>query len=152
LGESFLFYYNGLSELTIKLLEQVEQEIKRVALAYGTSIIPMKNLLDRYYGCKTESLLEAIRSVPNYMHSKSPDKLCHRFLIEDVACTLIPLAELAKKAKVKIPMIDAVVAIASTLLNKKIHNVARPLKKLGLDKMIVGEIKTWMNPVNTITA
>jgi len=34
------------------LLEQLEEEFRSIAGAYETKIIPMKELLNRYYGCR----------------------------------------------------------------------------------------------------
>lgn len=65
-GQPLLFYCEGLSAKAVVLLEQMEREFGRVADAYETTLITMTELLDRYYGCRTESLLEAMRSVVPY--------------------------------------------------------------------------------------
>jgi opine dehydrogenase len=139
-SDDFLFYYEGLSERTIVLLEAVEQEFRAVAEAYGTSLIPLKILLDRYYGCNTESLFKAVTSVPNYQHSKAPTSLNHRYFQEDVACTLVPLIELARKANVFTPIVDATVSIASTLGGRDFASEGRTLKRLGWSLLSHSEI------------
>ena len=131
-GESFLFYYEGLSERTVGLLEAVEYEFRAVARAYGVELIPMKELLNRYYGCDTSSLLTAMTSVPNYRHSVAPQTLNHRYLNEDVQCTLIPLRELAKKAAVPTPTIDALIHFTSLITEASGADVTpRSLESLG---------------------
>jgi opine dehydrogenase len=114
-GEAFLFYYEGLSERTVGLLEAVEGEFRAVARAYGVELVPMKELLNRYYGCDTSSLLMAMTSVPNYRHSVAPQTLNHRYLNEDVQCTLIPLRELAIKAGVSTPTVDGLIHFTSLI-------------------------------------
>ena len=114
-GEAFLFYYEGMSERTVALLESVEIEFRAVAKAYGVELIPMKDLLNRYYGCDTTSLFSAMTSVPNYRDSAAPASLNHRYLNEDVHCTLIPFQELARKARVSVPTVDAVIQFTSLI-------------------------------------
>jgi opine dehydrogenase len=143
--ESILFYYEGLSERTIVLLEQMEREFQSVAEAYGTRLIPMKEILNRYYGCNTESLLAAMRSVPNYRHSYAPPALDHRFLKEDVAQSLVPLQGLARKAGIDTPMIDAVISVTSVLSRDNMRATGRTLERLGWGRMTHPEIVDWMH-------
>lgn len=132
-AEPFLFYYEGLTERTIAILSAVEVEFGQIAAAYGASLIPLAELLNRYYGCDTSSLYEAIRTVPNYRHSQAPNTLDHRFLIEDVSCTLVPAQQFARLAGVKTPTIDAVITFASLLTGIDCATTGRTLVKLGLE-------------------
>ena len=90
-AEPIRFYYEGLSEQTIPLLEAVEQEFARVGEAYGAPLVRAKDILDRYYGCGSRSLLGAMRTVSNYRHSLAPTDFTHRTLREDVMSTLVPM-------------------------------------------------------------
>jgi opine dehydrogenase len=143
--ESVLFYYEGLSEKTIVLLEQMEQEFQSVAEAYEARLISMKDLLNRYYGCDTESLLAAMRSVPNYRHSYAPPALDHRFLREDVAQSLVPMQALARKAGIDTPMIDAVISMTSVLSRDNMRSTGRTLERLGWSHLSHREIVDWMH-------
>jgi hypothetical protein len=142
--DDFLFYYEGLSERTIVMLEAVEREFNQVAAAYDTTLIPMAELLNRYYGCDTSSLHRAMTSVPNYRHSLAPKTLSHRYLEEDVSCTLLPLQQLAQKANIATPMVDAVITLASLLSGKNLRATGRTLQRLGWDGLSRKEIIQWM--------
>lgn len=130
-GEPFLFYYEALTEKTIVVLETVEQEMRAVAEAYGTKLIPMRQLLDRYYGCDARDLLTAMRTVPTYRHAVAPSALSHRFLREDISCTVGLVQELAAVAAVPIPTIDAMVHLANVLLGEDLRHGGRNLAALG---------------------
>jgi len=143
--EAVLFYYEGLSEKTIVLLEQMEREFQTLAEAYEARLIPMKDLLNRYYGCNTDSLLSAMRTVPNYRHSYAPPVLDHRFLKEDVAQSLVPLQALARKAGLDTPMIDAVISMTSVLSRDNMRATGRTLEKLGWNHLSHREIVDWMH-------
>jgi opine dehydrogenase len=142
--QPFKFYYEGFTERTIVLLERMEQEFHAVAAAYGTTVIPMTQLLERYYGCETTSLLDAMRSVPNYRHSVAPDTLNHRYLTEDVPNTLVPLFGMARVAGLPTPMLDSVVHMASVLCGEDFRSNGRTLARLGWDGLDVGGIVDWM--------
>ncbi len=145
-GTPFLFYQDGFTERTVVLLEQMEHEFGTVAHAYGTELIPMKELLNRYYGCDTNNdLLTAMRSVPNYRFSQAPDTLKHRFIEEDVACSLVPIQQLARKAGLITPLIDAVINLASALLGIQFAERGRTLKRLGWDNLSYQKIVEVIN-------
>lgn len=144
--QQFLFYYEGFTEKTIAILEQMESEFRNIAEAYGTTLIPMKELLNRYYTCDTNNgLLEAMKTVPNYRHSKSPDTLDHRFISEDVSCSLIPMQEIARVAGLHTPMIDSAISIASILTKQDFRKQGRTLEKLGLANMNREQIVEVLN-------
>lgn len=145
-ADPFLFYYEGMTERTIAILEQVEAEFSLIAEAYGGTLIPMKELLHKYYGCDDrDTLLSAMRSVPNYKHSLAPTTLDHRFLIEDVTCTLIPAQELALVAGIKTPVIDAVITLASVLTGIDSRSKGRTLSRLGLDNLKYDQLVNHFN-------
>ncbi|MDX2108064.1 MAG: NAD/NADP octopine/nopaline dehydrogenase family protein [Candidatus Melainabacteria bacterium] len=130
-AQPFLFYHEGFTERTIKLMEKLETEFRFVAEAYGTTLIPMPELLNRYYGCDTSSLYNALRTVPNYRHSQAPMELHHRYIIEDVSCSHVPIQGLARKAGLSTPVLDSVVCFAETLLDIDFAAEGRNLSKLG---------------------
>lgn len=137
----FLFYYEGFTERTLVLLEQLEEEFRAIARAYETDIIPMKELLNRYYGCDTTgNLLQAMRTVPNYSVSKAPDTLDHRFIEEDVSSSLVPMQQLAAIAKVKTPIVDSIINMSTALLGRDFVNEGRTIAKLGWAGMSHAEI------------
>jgi opine dehydrogenase len=130
-GVPFLFYCEGFTDKTVVLLEALEEEFRSVAAAYGTSLLSSSEWLDRYYGCEHGNVLKAMKSVPNYQTSKAPDSLDHRYLHEDVACTLVPLRELAALARLQTPMTDAIVAMATALNSRDYVGEGRGLATLG---------------------
>ncbi len=139
-AEPFLFYHEGFTERTIKLMEKLESEFRSVAEAYGTTLIPMPELLNRYYGCDTSSLYNALRTVPNYRHSQAPMELHHRYIIEDVSCSHVPIQGLARKAGLSTPVLDSVVCFAQTLLDIDFESGGRNLSKLGWADLTRDEI------------
>lgn len=141
---SFLFYQDGFTERTVTLLEAMEGEFRSVAEAYDTTLISASELLNRYYGCQTTTLLEAMRTVPNYRFSLSPESLHTRYLHEDVPCTLVPVSQLARLAGVATPVIDSVIAMASVIAKVDFLSTGRTLERLGWGDFGAGEIRQWI--------
>ncbi|MBX9695612.1 MAG: NAD/NADP octopine/nopaline dehydrogenase family protein [Cyanobacteria bacterium] len=139
-GTSFQFYWQGMTERTVIILEQLEQEFSQIAKAYGADLIPMKELLNRYYGCNTESLLKAMCTVPNYEHSYAPSGLNHRFLYEDVSSTLVPASQLAAKAGVQVPVLESIITFSSVLAGEDFRTTGRTLARLGMGQLTSGQI------------
>ena len=143
--EQFRFYYDGMTDETIRLLESVEEEFSSIANAYGSKLIAMKDLLDKYYTCDASSLYSAMTSVPNYSYSMAPQTLQHRFLQEDICCTLVPARQLASLAGLKTPVIDAIIAIASVLTQRDLKSEGRDLSALGFDGMNYEDVFNYIN-------
>lgn len=144
-GDPFLFYYQGFTENTVVLLEQLDGEFQSLARAYGCALLSASQLLHRYYQCETGSLLQAMRTVPNYRHSLAPTTLSTRYLSEDVSCTLVPAQQLARLAGLETPMLDSIVAMASVLHRVDYRQQGRTLEKLGWGGCSAQEINHWVN-------
>ncbi len=132
-AEELLFYVDGVSARTIALLERTETEFAAVASAYGARLLPMTEVLDRYYGCPATTLLDALRTVRPYRTIAAPTSLDHRFLTEDIRSTLVPLQALARCAGVATPMVDAAITIMSVLGGEDFRRTGRTLERLGWD-------------------
>lgn len=143
--DPFLFYYEGFTPRTVKLLETLESEFQAIARAYLTELLPASDLLNRYYGCQTSSLLEAMQTVPNYRHSVSPESLETRYLREDVPCTLVPAQELARLANVETPILDSVISMASILSGTNFKVEGRHLGRFGWENYGAREIREWIH-------
>ncbi|GAB3693679.1 NAD/NADP octopine/nopaline dehydrogenase family protein [Saccharopolyspora tripterygii] len=145
-GEPLLFYREGVSGRTVALLTQVEEEFREVARAHGAALAPMPEVLDRYYGCTTTDVLEAMRSAEPYKDIRAPESLDHRFLHEDIASTLVPLEALAAKAGIDTPMVGSIITVMSTLSGKSFRRSGRTLERLGWAELDHQEIRRRLTP------
>ncbi|MDI2029250.1 NAD/NADP octopine/nopaline dehydrogenase family protein [Saccharopolyspora sp. TS4A08] len=151
-GEELLFYLDGVSDRTVALLDQVEQEFRAVAGAYGARLTPMPEVLDRYYGCTTTGLLEAMRSAEPYRSILAPGSLDHRFLHEDIASTLVPLEALAERAGVPTPMVGSIITVMSTLAGKSFRRSGRTLHRLGWAELTGEQLRRELTPARSAGA
>lgn len=144
-AERVLFYEEGLSERTVRLLEAVEQEFRAVAAAYDAPLLPAATILDNYYGADTSSLLAAMRSVVVYKGITAPTSVDDRLLQEDVVNTLVPLEQLGQLAGVPTPMVSAMVSLAGALAGVDHRRTGRTLDSLGLGGLDYHALRAWLD-------
>ena len=58
--------------------------------------------------------------------------LKHRFIVEDTASGLVPLASIGAMMGVKTPIMDAYISIASVVSGRDFKSEGRTVEKLGL--------------------
>ncbi len=143
-AEPVLFYEEGLSERTVRLLAATEQEFRTVAEAYGASLLPMPEILNRYYGADSSDLLSAMRSARPYRGVLAPTSVDDRLLREDVINTLVPLEQLAELAGVRTPMVSAMISLAGTLAGADYRTTGRTLLRLGLADLDHAALLDWL--------
>lgn len=133
-----LFFIDGITENTVRLIEKVYLEFEEVANRFNTHIVDPIILLDRYYGTSKDNLLVAIKNVPNYKHTKMPNSVNNRMLYEDVLNTLYPLTLISKKIGIDLKVIPSIVNIMSEILLLDLEKEGRTLEKMGINNFFKG--------------
>lgn len=132
----FLFYEEGVTKASGRLIEALDKERVAIGNAIGITVIP-----DPVVGCEQGYMVEAnyttgYSKAPGFKGIKAQESLDNRYLVEDVGFGLVFLTDLAKAFKVETPMMNSVIEIASVILNKDFrHEAARTLSSLGLENL-----------------
>ena len=71
----------------------------------------------------------------------APASLNHRYLTEDVPTGLVPLVALGDLTDVPMPISQAIVRVASTLLGRDFWVEGRNLERLGLAGMRIRDVQ-----------
>lgn len=135
-SERFLFYRDGYSESVIRGCELVLEEIQAVGAAFHC----------RPWAHGTRRFAEAFGSVvgeageSRMIALTGPDRLRHRFLLEDVGFGLNVIAQLGTVVGVGTPTIDAIVTFASFLSGVDLRASGQSLESLGFGDMTGEEI------------
>jgi opine dehydrogenase len=130
----FLFYEEGVTEGVGRLIEAVDRERIAIAEALGLTI-----LSEPAIGVKQGYMLEENYSTgysraPGFEGIGAQSSLDHRYLTEDVGYSLVFLSDLAARLDRPTPVIDAVIAITSVLLERDLRAEGkRTMRTLGLD-------------------
>lgn len=142
---NFLFYREAISPAVARVIEAVDRERLEIVQRLG---LPLVSFIEIFYrsGLTSETALRSASvyratqdSEPN-SKIKSPPRLDHRYLNEDVAYGLVPMAEFARLVGVDTPTIDALITLASQMNRVDYRREGLTLEKMGLSGINAGEL------------
>lgn len=140
------FYANNMVPSVCRLISTLDAERVAVARAYSISVPDVRSWLAVTYNLHNPTLHEALQemAITHYRYAPAPKTLEHRYLVQDVACNLVPIAALGKIANVPTPTIDAAIGIANALTGHDFNAEGRNAQRLGLTNKSVSEIIEFM--------
>lgn len=140
-GGRFQYYQEGITPAVAQLLERLDEERVRVAAAFGVKALTVTEWLAAAYGVRDKNLWDALQHTPAYAGIMAPTDLSTRYLYEDVATGLVPLASLAQLAGEPVPLTEAIITLASALTGTDFARYGRTLEAMGLAGRTVEEIR-----------
>ena len=137
----FEYYLEGASPSVTLILEAMDKERIAVGAALGIGCHSAREWLYMAYGATGDNLYEAIQANPGYSGIRAPNRLEHRYIMEDVPMSLVPIASIGELLGVKVPTIRAVIHLTSLLHERDYWAEGRTVEKLGLAGMTVAQIR-----------
>ena len=129
----FLFYEEGVTDAVGNVLEAVDKERIAIGKALGITIISDPVLGRRQGYMFDETYSVGYSKAPGFKGIKAQADLRNRYLMEDVAYGLVFFSELGKQVGVPTPVIDSIICLASTLLQKDFAGEKlRTMESIGL--------------------
>ena len=139
----FQFYLEGVTPSVARVLEELDRERVTVAAALGIRARTAQEWLKMAYDASGDTLHEAIQNQPGYRGIKAPSTLNHRYVIEDVPMSLVPIAALGQRYGVSVQGIDAIIRLACTIHQTDYWRRGRTLNKLGIEQLSVVELTRY---------
>lgn len=132
-GGDFNFYEDGVTPAVGRLMAAVDRERQAIGAALGHAI-PSDPSAGVVQGYMTEANYDTgYSTAPGFRGIRAQSQLDHRYLTEDVGYSLLLFTELARRVDVATPTMDAVIEIASVLLDRDLRAEApRTLAGLGI--------------------
>lgn len=93
---------------------------------------------------RTDDLLEAVAGHPSITKIKGPSSLQNRYFNEDIPYGLAMWAKLGKQIGVATPLMDGMVNIGSTIIEKDCWTTGSSLEDLGIAGMDVDRMKEYL--------
>jgi len=137
----FQFYIQGCTPSVARVLERLDGERVAVAEAVGFRAMTARQWLYFAYEAAGRNLHEAMHANSGYRGIMAPATLHMRYLLEDVPTSLVPMASLGQMLGVPTPTINAVIDLASTLLDIDFRATGRTVKRLGIAGMSVRDLR-----------
>ena len=144
-GGDFLYYREGVTPAIGAWIDAVDRERLEIVRALGLTPLRFVEIFHQAGLTTAEardsgSAYEAIHnSEPNFT-IKAPPALDHRYIHEDVGYGLVPMAEVGKLLGVETPVMDSLIALASTALGTDFRGQGLTLEKMGLAGIKPGEL------------
>lgn len=140
----FQFYMEGVTPSTSKVLDVLDRERVTVASAIGIRAQTAREWLYRAYAAEGETLFEAMRANPGYKGIKAPNRIQHRYIFEEIPCSLIPIVELGHQYGVNTPIMRLIINLANIIHDTDYWRQGRTLKNLGIKGMSVQELHHYV--------
>lgn len=138
--QSFDYYMEGITPSIARLVSAADGERLAVCRALGLDVPSLVETLKQMYNLEYDDLFELIQHNKPYVGVKSPPSTEHRFMVEDVASGIVPLASVGHELGIKTPMLDAFIEIACVISGRDYKTEGRTAEKLGLKGKTVKEI------------
>jgi len=137
----FEYYLEGVSPSTAKILESADSERVALGTALGVHLHTAREWLYLAYASAGRTLFDAIQGTPGYKGVRAPSTLTHRYILEDVPMSLVPMISVGKTLGVRTPTLSALVHLASSIHSRDFMAEGRTVAKLGLSGMSVKDIR-----------
>jgi opine dehydrogenase len=137
----FDFYIDGISPSVAGVLAAVDRERKAVATLLGVEVQSLVEWLASAYRATGSDLFEAIRANEGYRGIQAPSTLEHRYILEDVPMSLVPIASAGRAFGLNTRAIESLILLAGLIMDTNYWTGGRTLETLGLAGLSPGEIR-----------
>ena len=140
-GGNFLFYEEGVSDATGRLIEGLDEERIAVGARMGVTVLPDPVMGMRQGYMLADNYGEAYRNAPGFKGIGAQPQLDHRYLHEDVGYGLVFMSQLGRQVGVETPTMDAIIQVASVLMARDYAGEAlRTPASLGIAALSTEEL------------
>ena len=140
----FQFYIDGVTPSTARILGVLDRERVTVAASMNVRARTAIEWLRFAYNVQGETLYEAIQNQTGYFGILAPNTLKHRYIFEDIPMSLVPFASLGKRFGVSVRGIESIIRLAVILDGTDYWIRGRTIKKLGIERMTVYELQSYV--------
>jgi len=137
----FEYYLEGISPSTAKVLEAADSERVALGTSLGVHLHTAREWLYLAYGSPGRTLYDAIQATPGYKGVRAPATLTHRYILEDVPMSLVPMVAAGMQLGVKTPTLSALIHMASCIHGIDFWAEGRTMKRVGLAGKSVEQIR-----------
>jgi opine dehydrogenase len=141
----YQFYIDGVSPSVARVLEVLDRERVTVGSSLGLRTRNAMEWLKLAYDTTGSDLYEAIHNQEGYYGIKAPATLNHRYIFEDVPCSLVPIASLGDRFGVSVRGMDSIIRLACIVHRTDYWRRGRTVEKLGLKNYSVSELTAYVN-------
>ena len=140
-GGNFLFYEEGVTDSTGRLIEALDKERIAIGERLGIEILPDPVMGMRQGYMLADNYGSAYREAPGFKGIGAQPQLDHRYLNEDVGYGLVFMTQLGRQIGVETPNMDAMIRLTSVLMSHDYAGQAlRTPESLGIGSLSAEEL------------
>jgi opine dehydrogenase len=142
----YLHYKEGITPSVAKVMADVDKERMAIICAYGlTEMTTAERLVVLGYTRPGKDLYDQYQHSEVFAPMKAPADLHNRFITEDIAYGLVTWADIADRAGVETPLMDAIVHISSSIHGVDYFKTGRTMHNLGLGNVSKSQLLEFVN-------
>lgn len=134
--ERFKYYHGAITPTTAEIMQRLDDERVAVARAAGVRTLTACEWLRDRYGSYGDTLYECIQNNASYAEIYTPTTLNTRYINEDVRTGCVPISCVGRELGVPTPVIDSVIAWASSVYNVDLYATGRNADKMGIQNLL----------------
>lgn len=143
-GEFYMFK-EGVTEAVARCIRATYDEMFEISRAFGFSMLTYEDRdFRRRSSIEGTELVAPFDTDSEFAKVRGPTSVPHRYFVENIGYGLVPISELASKAGVSAPLIEALITIGSVVCNNDFRRTGRSLETLGLARMTKQEIVRFL--------
>ncbi len=139
-------YRDGITPATARLLDKMDEERMAVGDALGHPHVTLaQSYVRKGYCPKLENTTyETLRGSRDFMQSAGPTSLNHRYMTEDIPFSALPVVALGRQLGISMPLMEALITLASGLMDMDYWHLGRTAEKLGIAGKSKEEIEKFL--------
>ena len=140
----FYMYEEGMTPSVVRVIESLDRERLQIGEMLGCCLpTGVDMMVESGYGPRG-TLWESVNGSAGLTPVKGPDSLENRYVTEDIPFGLVAWASLGDAVGVDTPIMDSLIEIGGGIMGKNCWEEGRNLKKMGLEGMILDQIKVYL--------
>jgi opine dehydrogenase len=145
----FRFYYDGITPSVGRVIDLLDMERVKIGQAYGVKILSFPELFYLVGSTDKKAVEENSCYLANHLSEpnqfiKAPAKLDDRYMHEDLNFGLVPISVLGKLAGVACPVIDSLIQLGCSLMNRNYWDEGLGLTQLGLAGLTKEQVQSYL--------
>lgn len=132
-AQPFEFYPEGVSPLTVKYIEKLDEERRKIADLFHVKTKDILTILNNFYDTNYTNLHDALPSL--FASGAGPTTVEHRYFTEDIPFGLVAISEIAKKSDIKLPYTDSLINTSSLFSNEDYRNTGVNLENISFNEL-----------------
>ncbi|MCG4456072.1 NAD/NADP octopine/nopaline dehydrogenase family protein [Erysipelothrix rhusiopathiae] len=138
----FYFYTEGFTSCVVRTTEILDQERIRLLEAFGYNL----ETVNKGVGGPdaSDDLHKVISENPSFASIKGPADVKGRYYSEDIPFGLATWAKFASHLNIEAPVMDSLVTLGSSILEKDCWSMGPSMEDLGLKDLNIQQIKAFI--------